>query len=56
MLAHLTARYKCADLQGALQDLDPSNENRTLVYTGPLARQDTKGWTDFEAGLLDNYR
>ncbi|KAG8890813.1 hypothetical protein FRB98_004858 [Tulasnella sp. 332] len=43
--------------KGEVIDLDPSNENRTLVYTGPLARQEvkSKSWTDLEVSLLDNY-
>ncbi|KAG9039251.1 hypothetical protein FRB95_011836 [Tulasnella sp. JGI-2019a] len=41
--------------KGEVVDLDPSNENRTLIYTGPLARQESKGWVDLEVALLDNY-
>ncbi|KAF8507665.1 hypothetical protein JB92DRAFT_2832700 [Gautieria morchelliformis] len=40
-------------------DMDLYNENRTLIYSGPLARKQRSehwgGWTDLEVGLLDNY-
>lgn len=45
------------------QDLDPSNENRTMIYKGTLARHDVggwdldrHGWVDITVSLLDNYR
>jgi hypothetical protein len=41
-----------------LQDLDLQDESRTLVHSGPLARQksDTwRSWSDVFGALLDNY-
>jgi hypothetical protein len=44
-----------------MQDLDWYNENRSLVYSGPVARRsksemDWNPWTDLFVALLDNYR
>ncbi|KAF8501651.1 hypothetical protein F5888DRAFT_1898003 [Russula emetica] len=46
------------DLQGEITDLDLQDESRTLVRSGPLARQksDTfRSWSDVFGALLDNY-
>ncbi|KAG8964003.1 hypothetical protein FRC00_004149 [Tulasnella sp. 408] len=48
--------------RGELIDLDPSDENRTMIYQGSLARQNVKGWeldrhgwADITVSLLDHY-
>lgn len=46
------------NLQGEITDLDLQDESRTLVHSGPLARQksDTwRSWSDVFGALLDNY-
>ncbi|KAG8951299.1 hypothetical protein FRC04_006538 [Tulasnella sp. 424] len=48
--------------RGELIDLDPSDENRSMIYQGSLARQNVKGWeldrhgwVDITVSVLDHY-